>query len=74
MPIFEFVDFEDLSSFFLGYNEYQTVTTSEFSVSWVNAYLKLKNTASYLQYFKCASPTITSLTGMDDADIQHFLN
>ena len=66
MPVFEFLDFDDLADFYVNYNDFQTVTTLDFPEARVIAYLELKNHVSHLEYFNRAFPSL------DDKNDNYF--
>ena len=56
MPVFEFLNFDDLSIFYINYDEFNTVTTPDSTGDQVTGYLKLKNHVSHLKYINRAFP------------------
>ena len=57
MPVFELVDFTDLSQFIIEYDHYESIATPDISGTRVENYMNLTRFCSQLKYFDRAFPS-----------------
>jgi hypothetical protein len=61
MPVFEFVEVDQVAQFFLDYNDFQSDTTPDFTGQRVQAYLKLKDISRRVQLKNAFVPSTTNV-------------